>query len=135
MEQYHGTTIVSVRRAGRVALGGDGQVTLGNIVIKATARKVRRLYHDKILAGFAGGTADAALTGLVDFAAAREPVVVDVYNVKRMDFIAAGSLLNLVAALKTAGQQVEIRSPSPLLATLFVTMGFTAYARLARRKA
>jgi ATP-dependent HslUV protease subunit HslV len=59
MEQYHGTTILSVRRGNQVALGGDGQVTLGNIVIKASARKVRRLYHDKILAGFAGGTADA----------------------------------------------------------------------------
>ena len=56
---FHGTTIVSVRRAQRVALGGDGQVTLGNIVIKATARKVRRLHHDRVLAGFAGGTADA----------------------------------------------------------------------------
>ena len=59
MEQYHGTTILSVRRGPLVALGGDGQVTLGNIVIKATARKVRRLYNDSILAGFAGGTADA----------------------------------------------------------------------------
>ncbi len=59
MEQYHGTTILSVRRGASVALGGDGQVTLGNIVIKATARKVRRLYQDRILAGFAGGTADA----------------------------------------------------------------------------
>lgn len=59
MEQYHGTTILSVRRGNRVALGGDGQVTLGNIVIKGTARKVRRLYQDRILAGFAGGTADA----------------------------------------------------------------------------
>ncbi|GHT83219.1 ATP-dependent protease subunit HslV [Betaproteobacteria bacterium] len=59
MEQYHGTTILSVRRGRQVALGGDGQVTLGNIVIKATARKVRRLYEGKILAGFAGGTADA----------------------------------------------------------------------------
>lgn len=59
MEQYHGTTILSVRRGKQVALGGDGQVTLGNIVIKASARKVRRLYHDQILAGFAGGTADA----------------------------------------------------------------------------
>jgi ATP-dependent HslUV protease subunit HslV len=59
MEQYHGTTILSVRRGERVALGGDGQVTLGNIVIKASARKVRRLYQEKILAGFAGGTADA----------------------------------------------------------------------------
>lgn len=56
---YHGTTILSVRRGRRVALGGDGQVTLGNIVVKASARKVRRLYHDKLLAGFAGGTADA----------------------------------------------------------------------------
>jgi ATP-dependent HslUV protease subunit HslV len=59
MEQYHGTTILSVRRGSRVALGGDGQVTLGNIVVKASARKVRRLYQEKILAGFAGGTADA----------------------------------------------------------------------------
>ncbi len=59
MEQYHGTTILSVRRGNLVALGGDGQVTLGNVVIKATARKVRRLYNDEILAGFAGGTADA----------------------------------------------------------------------------
>ncbi len=59
MEQYHGTTILSVRRANQVALGGDGQVTLGNIVIKGTARKVRRLFHGKVLAGFAGGTADA----------------------------------------------------------------------------
>ena len=59
MEQYHGTTILSVRRGTSVALGGDGQVTLGNIVVKATARKVRRLYNEQILAGFAGGTADA----------------------------------------------------------------------------
>ena len=59
MEQFHGTTIVSVRRGAQVALGGDGQVTLGNIVVKASARKVRRLHHDKVLAGFAGGTADA----------------------------------------------------------------------------
>ena len=59
MEQFHGTTILSVRRGEQVALGGDGQVTLGNIVVKAGARKVRRLYNDKILAGFAGGTADA----------------------------------------------------------------------------
>ena len=58
-EIFHGTTILSVRRGSRVALGGDGQVTLGNVVVKASARKVRRLYHDKILAGFAGGTADA----------------------------------------------------------------------------
>jgi len=59
MEQFHGTTILSVRRGGEVALGGDGQVTLGAVVVKATARKIRRLYHDRILAGFAGGTADA----------------------------------------------------------------------------
>jgi len=59
MEQFHGTTVVSARRGSRVALGADGQVTLGNIVLKASARKVRRLYSDKILAGFAGGTADA----------------------------------------------------------------------------
>lgn len=63
MEQFHGTTIISVRRKGagadQVAIGGDGQVTLGNIVIKGSARKVRRLYHGKVLAGFAGATADA----------------------------------------------------------------------------
>ncbi len=59
MEQYHGTTIVSVRRGEQVALGGDGQVTLGSIVIKSTARKIRRLYQDRVLAGFAGATADA----------------------------------------------------------------------------
>ncbi|MCU0949666.1 MAG: ATP-dependent protease subunit HslV [Burkholderiaceae bacterium] len=59
MEQFHGTTIVSARRGARVAMGGDGQVTLGNIVIKQSARKVRRLYHDRIIAGFAGATADA----------------------------------------------------------------------------
>jgi ATP-dependent HslUV protease subunit HslV len=59
MEQYHGTTILSVRRGRRVALGGDGQVTLGNIVIKASACKVRTLFEGRILAGFAGGTADA----------------------------------------------------------------------------
>ncbi len=56
---FHGTTILSVRRGESVALGGDGQVTLGNVVVKATARKVRRLHHDKVLAGFAGATADA----------------------------------------------------------------------------
>src|SRR6201995_3094680 len=56
---FHGTTILSVRRGNKVALGGDGQVTLGNVVVKASARKVRRLYQDRILAGFAGGTADA----------------------------------------------------------------------------
>ena len=63
MDSYHGTTIVSVRRqtptGWQVALGGDGQVTLGHIVVKASARKVRRLHHDKVLAGFAGATADA----------------------------------------------------------------------------
>lgn len=59
MEQYKGTTILSVRRGNVVALGGDGQVTLGNIVIKATAKKVRRIYKNRIIAGFAGGTADA----------------------------------------------------------------------------
>jgi len=59
MEQFHGTTILSVRRGASVALGGDGQVTLGNVVIKGGARKVRRLHQDRIVAGFAGGTADA----------------------------------------------------------------------------
>ncbi len=59
MEQFHGTTILSVRRGDSVALGGDGQVTLGNVVVKGSARKVRKLYQNKVLAGFAGGTADA----------------------------------------------------------------------------
>lgn len=59
MEQYRGTTIVVVRRNGKVALGGDGQVSLGNTILKGNAKKIRRLYQDKVLAGFAGGTADA----------------------------------------------------------------------------
>jgi ATP-dependent HslUV protease subunit HslV len=59
MEQFHGTTILSVRRGSQVALGGDGQVTLGAIVVKSSARKVRKLHHDQVLAGFAGATADA----------------------------------------------------------------------------
>ena len=59
MEQFHGTTILCVRRGNDVAIGGDGQVTLGNIVMKGTARKVRKLYQNKVLCGFAGGTADA----------------------------------------------------------------------------
>ena len=59
MTGFHGTTVLSVRRGGLVVVGGDGQVTLGNTVMKANARKVRRLYHDRVLAGFAGGTADA----------------------------------------------------------------------------
>ena len=59
MEQYRGTTIVSVRRGAEVVIGGDGQVTLGNAIMKGNARKVRRLYRDQVLAGFAGGTADA----------------------------------------------------------------------------
>jgi ATP-dependent HslUV protease subunit HslV len=58
-ELFHGTTILSVRRGRSVAMGGDGQVTLGNIVVKATARKVRRLHREQVLAGFAGATADA----------------------------------------------------------------------------
>jgi len=59
MDTYHGTTILSVRRGAQVALGGDGQVTLGQIVVKSSARKVRRLHRDQVLAGFAGATADA----------------------------------------------------------------------------
>jgi len=59
MEQYRGTTIVSVRRGNQVVIAGDGQVTLGNTVMKANARKVRRLYKNRVLAGFAGATADA----------------------------------------------------------------------------
>ena len=59
LEQYRGTTILSVRRNGKVVIGGDGQVSLGQTVIKGNARKVRRLYNNQVLAGFAGGTADA----------------------------------------------------------------------------
>ena len=59
MEQFRGTTILSVRRGNQVVIGGDGQVTLGNTVMKGNARKVRRLYKDQVIAGFAGGTADA----------------------------------------------------------------------------
>jgi ATP-dependent HslUV protease, peptidase subunit HslV len=59
LEQFHGTTIVSVRRNGLVVIGGDGQVSLGHTIMKSNARKVRRLYNGKVLAGFAGGTADA----------------------------------------------------------------------------
>jgi ATP-dependent HslUV protease subunit HslV len=59
MEQFHGTTIVSIRRNGKVVIGGDGQVSQGATILKGNARKVRRLYRDQVLAGFAGGTADA----------------------------------------------------------------------------
>jgi ATP-dependent HslUV protease subunit HslV len=59
LEQYRGTTILAVRRNGQVVIGGDGQVSLGNTIMKGNARKVRRLYHERVLAGFAGGTADA----------------------------------------------------------------------------
>ncbi|KTD22139.1 Detoxification / adaptation, Protein fate / hydrolases / secretion [Legionella lansingensis] len=59
MDQYRGTTILSVRRGSKVVIGGDGQVTMGDTIMKGNARKVRRLYKDKVIAGFAGGTADA----------------------------------------------------------------------------
>ncbi|MEZ5508444.1 MAG: ATP-dependent protease subunit HslV [Gammaproteobacteria bacterium] len=59
MEQYRGTTILSARRNGKVVIGGDGQVSLGNTIMKGNARKVRRLYNNQVIAGFAGGTADA----------------------------------------------------------------------------
>jgi ATP-dependent HslUV protease, peptidase subunit HslV len=59
LEQYRGTTILSVRRNGKVVIGGDGQVSMGSTIMKSNARKVRRLYNDKVIAGFAGGTADA----------------------------------------------------------------------------
>ena len=59
MEQLHGTTILSVRRNNKVVVGGDGQVSQGNTIMKGNARKVRRLYKDQVIAGFAGGTADA----------------------------------------------------------------------------
>jgi len=59
VDQYRGTTVLSVRRGNKVVIGADGQVTLGNTVMKGNARKLRRLYHNKVIAGFAGGTADA----------------------------------------------------------------------------
>ena len=59
MEQYRGTTILSARRGGKVVIGGDGQVSMGNTIMKGNAKKVRRLYNNKVIAGFAGGTADA----------------------------------------------------------------------------
>jgi len=59
VEQYHGTTIIGVKRGDKVVVGGDGQVSLGNTVMKGNARKVRRIYHDKVIVGFAGATADA----------------------------------------------------------------------------
>ena len=59
MQQYRGTTILSVRKGNTVVIGGDGQVSLGNTVMKGNARKVRRLYREQVIAGFAGGTADA----------------------------------------------------------------------------
>jgi ATP-dependent HslUV protease subunit HslV len=59
LEQFHGTTILSVRRNKTVALGGDGQISMGNTIVKGNAKKIRRLYHDQIIAGFAGATADA----------------------------------------------------------------------------
>lgn len=59
MESFHGTTIISVRRGNRVVIGGDGQVSLGNTIMKGNARKVRKLYHNRVIAGFAGATADA----------------------------------------------------------------------------
>lgn len=80
------------------------------------------------------GNAAAVIKDIGDFAASRQDVVVDVYHVKRMDFIAAGSLLNLASALAAAGKKVEVRGPSPLLAALLATMGFSAYAKMVRRK-
>ncbi len=59
MKQFHGTTILSVRRQGQVCIGGDGQVSMGDTIMKGNARKVRRLHKDRVIAGFAGGTADA----------------------------------------------------------------------------
>ncbi len=59
MKQFHGTTILSIRRNGKVVIGGDGQVSMGNMVMKSNARKVRRLFNNQVIAGFAGGTADA----------------------------------------------------------------------------
>ena len=58
-EQFHATTVLCVRHRGQVAIAGDGQVTIGNTIVKAGARKVRKLHHDKVLAGFAGAAADA----------------------------------------------------------------------------
>lgn len=86
-----------------------------------------------LLRGEIEGIAGATFSDIGKLAAEKNHVVIDLYHLKRMDFIAAGSLLNLVSALKSAGKSIELRSPSPLLATLFVTMGFTAYVKMARR--
>jgi len=86
-----------------------------------------------LLRGEIEGIAAATFNGIGELAAEKKHVVIDLYHLKRMDFIAAGSLLNLVSALKSAGKSIELRSPSPLLATLFVTMGFAAYVRMVRR--
>ena len=85
------------------------------------------------LKGELEGDINAVIKAIGNHSAEREQVVIDVFDVKRMDFLAAGALLNLVSSLSAAGKQVEIRGPSPLLAALYVTMGFTACAKLTRR--
>ena len=86
------------------------------------------------LKGEIEGNAPAEIKSVADHAAANETLVIDMFEVKRMDFIAAGALLNLIAAQAAGGKTVEIRGPSPLLVTLFVTMGFAEHARMTRRK-
>ncbi|MBL8378379.1 MAG: hypothetical protein JNM79_10960 [Burkholderiales bacterium] len=86
------------------------------------------------LSGEIEGSAQATVKAIGDYAAEKSLLVIDTFNVKRLDFIAAGALLNLVSALTSAERQVEIRNPSPLIAALLVAMGFTECARLSRRK-
>ncbi|MFN0162494.1 MAG: STAS domain-containing protein [Burkholderiales bacterium] len=86
------------------------------------------------LSGEIEGSAQATVKAIGDYAAEKTLLVIDTFNVKRLDFIAAGALLNLVSALKGTDRQIEIRNPSPLIAALLVAMGFTECARLSRRK-
>ena len=160
---YHGTTIISVRRNGVVAIGGDGQVTLGSIVVKHSARKVRRLYHDRILAGFAGATADAftlferfegklekhqgnLLRSAVELAgqlvgdigatlkqldtqlAAAPMVTVSCAKLIRVDFIAAGDLLNWVLSKRGENRSVTFAEAHRLVALFFGAMGINEHA-------
>ena len=136
MEPFHGTTILSVRRlppqGWQVALGGDGQVTLGNIVVKSTARKVRKLHRDQVLAGFAGATAadfaplDAAVAGCDEFD-------IDAHNLVRIDAGSARLLLDVLTRLHAAGKKLRIIGLSTLLAVYLETLGFADGAELRAR--
>ena len=129
METYHGTTILSVRCGSLVALGGDGQVTLGNIVVKASASKVRKLYREQVLAGFAGATADA-FTLFERFEAKLEkhqgslPIRVELGSLSVEDF----------EAILTSTQASLVSQYSALLATEGVNLqiGADAVRRLAQ---